>query len=141
VRDNGDDHVFDGTIVRPLPRSPIVRGFGVTALLLTAFALSGGQAQAGCGDYHVVLPPAVDGHQAQAPVKPPCHGPNCSAQREEREPLLPPTPSTTTQTEQWARLHADLDTPPLPEWRSPVASSADLSVHRPLDIFHPPRLG
>ncbi len=125
--------------MRLLPRVAITRLTGALTAFLVGFAFSGTDARAGCGDDHFMLPPSV-GDQP-GPAKPPCHGPNCSAQQQEREPLLPQRATTTTQVEQWARPHADFEFLPLPEWRSPVASTADPSVRRPLDIFHPPRLG
>jgi len=119
----------------------LTRVAGTLFVFLIGFAFSGGQAQAGCGDDHFALPPMVDGHPAPTPIQPPCHGPNCSAQREEREPLLPVRTSATTQAELWARLHTELDAPPLPECWATITSPSVVSIHRPLDIFHPPRLG
>lgn len=114
------------------------------SVLLAAVAVAlawAGPATAGCGDHVVILKPAGAKQTTEAPPpKPPCHGPNCSA--EPANPLPAPVTSgavpTSSSKEQFTPIdlshHAD---------RTAVGRPFEFTSPRPIDrassIFHPPR--
>lgn len=114
----------------------LVRFAVATLLLAVGLVLSGGAAQASCGDHvRIVTPTAGE----DVPVPPmPCHGPNCSSAPPRRLPASMPTKTVQPPTE-WAATATD--TLPLPDATSGrVVGDAD---GRPVRIssapFHPPR--
>src|SRR5581483_2975243 len=75
------------------PLSTLLRGWRAALLLLAVACVNPARASAGCGDYVTIRDDAAPSaaHAAPvAPVKPPCHGPNCSGTPTRESPPLPP---------------------------------------------------
>lgn len=127
---------------------------GRAALLLVAVAcFSPGRASAECGDYVTILnAPANHPHAAPqpehhpateppAPVKPPCHGPNCSGAPNRELPPLAPVATTAPAVKDLARLLGPIDPDSHVRGRFERDHSSPRPVRRPSDVFHPPRHG
>jgi hypothetical protein len=123
------------------PRLTPARSGAFALLVAVALIGSAGTAAAGCGDHVTILNDdgSEAGHQPAGSNRPPCHGPNCSAQKP-----LPTAPVTVPLPPLAAGLESALTnatTHPGTKSRSgfPFDPSCGPPVHRPAAPFHPPR--
>src|SRR5262245_34061869 len=140
-------------MVRSIPT--LLRGWRV-ALLLAVACLTPGRASAECGDYvtilngpgasaHQPMPGANDGatpnhENTPSPVKPPCHGPNCSSTPDlPFPPLAPIAPVGTQVKELTGHLHPATEADAGPGRAFDRDTTSARPIRRASSVFHPPQ--
>jgi len=125
-----------------LPPARDFRGLAVALAMLVGVAFAPTRAAAGCGDYDMPAhPPALEKLLAKPgpePVKPRCHGPNCSNLPAVPAPL-PKTPVPIPAGDDFTSLPSDTPDSAVASRPRP-ADHADRSPTRVATvIYHPPR--
>lgn len=120
------------------PCRPRTSANALVGVVLLAFALLPGRAEAGCGDHLRPLNTGQAPTQADRPASPqrPCSGPEC--QQAPAQPAAP-VPVTAPVLSDEACLGADRPVPPLLARRLVSAEQLVPPCHHSLAIFHPPR--
>ncbi len=121
--------------------SPYIhRRVGILLIAMLVVIATAGRATAGCGDYVIVLQ-QDDETDAEMPTpeKPPCHGPNCSADPTNSVPVPVAYGSNRPTNTKDLSTAFTVSTPTAP----PVVVSFEIVSARPLDsvsfTFRPPR--
>lgn len=126
---------------------PTIRGWQVVLLLVAAMLFSPGRATAGCGDYVNVLNPTAESlrdpianHDNHGRPAKPCHGPSCSNQPDRPIPSPAPTAPTTVQVKELVPISRPVDCDLASNTFTDISNRSSRPIHRPLSVFHPPRL-
>jgi len=135
----------------------LLRGWRAALLLAAAACATPGRASAGCGDYVTILndsnqtagashravpaPDGTTGGATESPVKPPCHGPNCSESPARHLPPVPPPAPVSVHVKELAHgLTAPCGADD-PRGSFDRDDSFPRPVRNPSLVYHPPRLG
>jgi hypothetical protein len=125
-----------------------IRVLAIVAIATMANALTGGQAQAGCGDYITIRnsdSASQSGMAGHTDFKPatspkPCRGPHCSAHPSPvSPPMVPPVTVTAHASDLALGSLLDFDSDSHRSRHIPQTSDCD-PIHRPSLPFHPPRI-
>ena len=123
----------------------ITRVVAIVALATVVSALTGGRAQAGCGDYITIRNSGSAGMTGHGDFKladspKPCRGPHCSAHRlPDSPPMVPPVTVIVSASDLALGTLLNFESDSHRERRVPQSSDRS-PIHRPSLPFHPPRI-